>query len=346
MSNPLLTPIEYLKGVGPQRAEVLKSELGIFRFRDLLYHFPFRYVDRTKYHTIAEINSFSTEIQVKGKMTSLKEVGEGKKKRLIATFEDGTGVVDLIWFRTTQWQKDKFRSLLQKPIIIYGKPTLFNQQINFTHPEIEEPNSEKATKGLLPVYSNTELAQKKGINNRILQTLQLEVWNQVGNYIKENLSEEICRLYQLISRKKAFQYIHFPPSVPALEAAQKRLKFEEFFFLHLSLQTQKAIGKRNFRSHAFKELGTYFNDFYHNHLSFDLTNAQKRVLKEIRADLANEQQMNRLLQGDVGSGKTIVAFFTMLMAADNGFQSLLMAPTEILAQQHYNGLKVDADKIG
>ncbi|MXV37831.1 ATP-dependent DNA helicase RecG [Flavobacteriaceae bacterium Ap0902] len=346
MSNPLLTPIEYLKGVGPKRAEVLTAELGIFRFRDLLYHFPFRYVDRTKYYTIAEIQTFSTEIQVKGKMTSLREIGEGKKKRLIATFQDKTGSVELIWFRTTKWQMDKFRALLQKPIIIYGKPTIFNQKINFTHPEIEEPDSEKATKGLLPVYSNTELAQKKGINNRVFQTMQLEVWKLVGNYIKENLSEQICRVYQLTSRKKAFQHIHFPNSVRELEEAQKRLKFEEFFYLHLSLQTQKAIGKRNFRSHAFKELGTYFNDFYFNHLSFNLTNAQKRVLKEIRANLAKEQQMNRLLQGDVGSGKTIVAFLTMLMAADNGFQSLLMAPTEILAQQHYYGLKEEADKIG
>ncbi|MDG4949715.1 ATP-dependent DNA helicase RecG [Weeksellaceae bacterium KMM 9724] len=346
MKNPLLLSIEYLKGVGPQRAEILRSEFGIFRFRDLLYHFPFRYVDRTKFYRISEVTSTATEIQIKGKITSLREVGEGRKKRLVGNFIDDTGEVELVWFRTTKWQVEKFRSLIQKPITIYGKPNLFNNKLSFTHPEIEEESSEKSSNGLLPVYSNTEKALKRGINTRVWQKMQAEVWIQVGNYIKENLSEELCRKYGLTSRKAAFKNIHFPDSTEALEAARKRLKFEEFFFLHLSLQAQKAHGKRSFKSFAFTQIGNYFNDFYKNHLGFELTNAQKRAVKEIRADLGKEVQMNRLLQGDVGSGKTIVAFLSILIAADNGFQSLLMAPTEILAQQHYNGLKEEADKIG
>ena len=346
MNNPLLTPIEFLKGVGPQRAEVLKSELGIFMFRDLLYHFPFRYVDRTQYYKIIEIQSVATEIQVRGKITSLQEVGEKRKKRLVAQFQDETGWAELVWFRTTKWQEEKFRSLLHKHITIYGKPAIYNRKLSFTHPEIEEEESEKSSKALLPVYPNAEKVQKKGINNRVFQTLQLEVWNQVKYNIKENLSVELCRKFDLISRVDAFQHIHFPDSAQHLEAAQKRLKFEEFFFLHLSLQAQKLHGKQNFRSHAFAHVGDYFNTFYQNHLSFELTNAQKRVLKEIRSDLGREAQMNRLLQGDVGSGKTIVAFLSMLIAADNGYQSLMMAPTEILAQQHYYGLKEEADKIG
>ena len=346
MKNPLLTPIEYLKGVGPQRAELLRSEFGIFKFRDLLYYFPFRYVDRTKFHTIAEINSTATEIQIKGKITSLQEVGEQRKKRLVAKFTDNTGVVELIWFRTTPWQVDKIRALINKPIIVYGKPNLFNKNFNFTHPEIEEISQNTTSKGLFPVYSNTEKALKRGINTRVLQKLQSEVWLEVGKYIKENLSDELCRKFELTTRKEAFKHIHFPSSTEQLEAAQKRLKFEEFFFLHLSLLAQKARGKKNFRSFAFSQVGAYFNDFYQNHLAFELTDAQKRAVKEIRSDLSKESQMNRLLQGDVGSGKTIVAFLSILIAADNGFQSLMMAPTEILAQQHCYGLKEEADKIG
>lgn len=347
MSHPLLTPIEYLKGVGPERAEVLKSELEIFRFRDLLYHFPFRYVDRTQFHKISEIQSVASEIQIKGKMTSLKEVGAGRKKRLVANFEDETGSVELVWFKTTQWQRDKFQSLLQKPITIYGKPAIFSNKLNFSHPEIEEENNTKAeSKGLLPVYSSTEKVQKKGINARVWQKMQRELWQHIKYNIQENLSDEIQSKFNLINRKAAFQYIHFPKDARHLEAAQKRLKFEEFFFLHLSLIAQKAQGKRSFRSFPFEKIGAYFNDYYQNHLSFELTNAQKSVLKEIRADLGTETQMNRLLQGDVGSGKTIVAFLSMLIAADNGYQAMMMAPTEILAQQHYNGLKEEADKIG
>ncbi|MBV7441743.1 ATP-dependent DNA helicase RecG [Weeksellaceae bacterium TAE3-ERU29] len=347
MSNPLLTPIDYLNGVGPQRAEVIKSELKLFNYRDLLYHFPFRYVDKTTFYKINQINSFSAEIQIKGKIISLQQVGEKRKKRLVAKFQDETGVTELIWFKITNWLEQKLKSLIDKEIIIFGKPNLFNNHINFTHPEIEEISKNKSVKiGLEPVYSTTEKVQKKGINQRTWKQMLGEVFSHVEPYIRENLSLDIRKRYGLIDRAKAFKQIHFPKNTTELEEAQKRLKFEEFYFLHLSLQTQKAYGKRKFKSNPFSEIGNYFNEFYHEHLSFDLTNAQKRVIKEIRTDLAKPNQMNRLLQGDVGSGKTIVAFMTMLMAADNGFQSLLMAPTEILAQQHYNGLKQEADKIG
>lgn len=344
--NPLLTPIEYLKGVGPQRAEVLKSELGIFNFRDLLYHFPFRYVNRSEYFRISDISSNIAEIQIKGKMVSLKEIGENRKKRLIAQFQDETGSAELIWFRSTSWQVEKFKALLHKPITIYGKPSFFNGNISFTHPEIEEEDSQKSNFGLLPVYPNSEKVLKKGVNNRVFQALQLEMRQQIQNYIKENLSDELRKKYDLISRKDAFLQIHFPDSIENLQSAANRLKFEEFFFLHLSLLSKKINDNKKFKSNPFPNVGKYFNSFYSNHLSFELTDAQKRVIKEIRNDLGKEAQMNRLLQGDVGSGKTIVAFFSMLIAADNNFQSLMMAPTEILAQQHYNGLKQEADKIG
>lgn len=347
MSNQLLTPIDYLNGVGTQRAEVLKSELKVFNFRDLLYHFPFRYIDRSRTYSISEIHNFSTEIQLKGKITQIQEVCSQRKKRMIARFSDETGSVELVWFKTTAWQKSKIKGLIDKKIILFGKPSIFNHKISFTHPEIEEAReAEKQKRGLVPVYSTTEKIQKRGITARVWQQMQKEVLQQVQPYIRENLSSQIKKEHQLINRADAFKQIHFPRTIEELSAAEKRLKFEEFYFLHLSLQAQKAHGKQSFRAYPFAQIGKYFNEFYHEHLEFELTNAQKKVLKEIRSDLAKESQMNRLLQGDVGSGKTIVAFMSMLMAADNGYQSLLMAPTEILAQQHYNGLKQEAQKLG
>ncbi|MCK0200419.1 ATP-dependent DNA helicase RecG [Ornithobacterium rhinotracheale] len=347
MSNPILTPIDYLNGLGPQRAEVLKSELKLFNCRDLLYHFPFRYIDKTKFYTLKEITNFSSEIQIKGTIINMQEVGEGRKKRIHATFQDETGQADLVWFKYSPWLKKKNSDLIAKPIVIFGKPSLFQNRISFTHPEMETESAHQAEgKGLEPVYSTTEKIQKKGITPRIWRGMIEQVLEMVNPYIRENLSSEIKRKYDLIDRNKAFYQIHFPKNAEELNQAQKRLKFEEFYFLHLSLQMQKAIGKKKFKSQAFSSVGDYFNDFYHHHLGFELTNAQKRVIREIRSDMAKSSQMNRLLQGDVGSGKTIVAFMSMLIAADNGFQSLLMAPTEILAQQHYYGLKQEADKMG
>ncbi|CAI9429644.1 ATP-dependent DNA helicase RecG [Candidatus Ornithobacterium hominis] len=347
MNNPLYTPIDYISGVGPARAEILRNELKISQLRNLLYHFPFRYVDKTQFHRIAEINSTSTDLQIIGRLQNLKELGEGGKKRLSAELIDATGRVDLVWFKTSDWQKNKIKELLNQHVILFGKPQLFNQKISFTHPELKLFNPKEKLEGILePVYPSTEKIQKKGISTRVWQKIMTEALNLARGYIRENLSHSILKNYNLIKRETAFEWIHFPPDIHSLEQARRRLKFEEFFFLHLSLLVQKIIGKRNYRSHAFLEIGDYFNTFYHKHLDFELTSAQKRVIKEIRSDLGKEQQMNRLLQGDVGSGKTIVAFLCMLMAADNGFQSLLMAPTEILAQQHFDGLKNQADKIG
>lgn len=347
MNNPLYTPIDYISGVGPARAEILRNELKISQLRNLLYHFPFRYVDKTQFHRIAEINSTSTDLQIIGRLQNLKELGEGGKKRLSAELIDATGRVDLVWFKTSDWQKNKIKELLNQHVILFGKPQLFNQKISFTHPELKLFNPKEKLEGILePVYPSTEKIQKKGISTRVWQKIMTEALNLARGYIRENLSHSILKNYNLIKRETAFEWIHFPPDIHSLEQARRRLKFEEFFFLHLSLLVQKIIGKRNYRSHAFLEIGDYFNTFYHKHLDFELTSAQKRVIKEIRSDLGKELQMNRLLQGDVGSGKTIVAFLCMLMAADNGFQSLLMAPTEILAQQHFDGLKNQADKIG
>lgn len=347
MNNPLYTPIDYISGVGPARAEILRNELKISQLRNLLYHFPFRYVDKTQFHRIAEIHSTSTDLQIIGRLQNLKELGEGGKKRLSAELIDATGRVDLVWFKTSDWQKNKIKELLNQHVILFGKPQLFNQKISFTHPELKLFNPKEKLEGILePVYPSTEKIQKKGISTRVWQKIMTEALNLARGYIRENLSHSILKNYNLIKRETAFEWIHFPPDIHSLEQARRRLKFEEFFFLHLSLLVQKIIGKRNYRSHAFLEIGDYFNTFYHKHLDFELTSAQKRVIKEIRSDLGKEQQMNRLLQGDVGSGKTIVAFLCMLMAADNGFQSLLMAPTEILAQQHFDGLKNQADKIG
>lgn len=346
MSYKLNTSTEYLTGIGAEKANTLKSELKIFRFRDVLYHFPFRYVDRTQFYTINQIQNSKAEIQIKGKIISVQAVGKARKKRLVARFIDNTGEIELVWFKTTQWLTEKINSLIQKEIIVYGKPTLFNRKYNITHPEIEEIKPSKTThQGLHPVYPSTEKVQKKGISQRVWTNMQKEVWRNVNTEIKENLSEEIKRKYDLINRKDAFQFIHFPLSTIHLAQAEKRLKFEEFFYLHLSLQAQKIRGKQSYRSFPFEKVGEKFNEFYNNHLSFELTNAQKRVIKEIRADLGRESQMNRLLQGDVGSGKTIVAFMSMLLAIDNGFQAMMMAPTEILAQQHYNGLKQEAEKL-
>lgn len=347
MNNPLYTPIDYISGVGPARAEILRNELKISQLRNLLYHFPFRYVDKTQFHRIAEINSTSTDLQIIGRLQNLKELGEGGKKRLSAELIDATGRVDLVWFKTSDWQKNKIKELLNQHVILFGKPQLFNQKISFTHPELKLFNPKEKLEGILePVYPSTEKIQKKGISTRVWQKIMTEALNLARGYIRENLSHSILKNYNLIKRETAFEWIHFPPDIHSLEQARRRLKFEEFFFLHLSLLVQKIIGKRNYRSHAFLEIGDYFNTFYHKHLDFELTSAQKRVIKEIRSDLGKDLQMNRLLQGDVGSGKTIVAFLCMLMAADNGFQSLLMAPTEILAQQHFDGLKNQADKIG
>lgn len=335
----LKTPIEYLKGVGPERAKSLQSELGIFRYEDLLNYFPFRHVDRSKYYKIKEIIPTLAEIQIVGKIKNIREIGQNKGKRLTAVFEDETGELELVWFRYTKWLKETIESYTGKTIVIYGKPNEFNRKINIVHPEMETLENHKSSpQGLYPVYPSTEKLQKKGISNRVMQKLQVQLLSEI-NHLEENLSIDILQKFKFPKRLDAFRQIHFPKNQEELKQAENRLKFEEFFFLQLGLLIKKLNHQHKFKSFEFDSVGTYFNEFYKNYLPFELTNAQKRVVKEIRADLARPVQMNRLLQGDVGSGKTMVALLSSLIAIDNGFQVAFMAPTEILAQQHFQALK-------
>lgn len=335
----LKTPIEYLKGVGPERAKTLQSELGIYRYEDLLNHFPFRYVDRSRYYKINQIVDSSAEVQIIGKISDLREMGQSKGKRLVAKLEDDTGQLELVWFKYTKWLRETIEKSLGIPMVVYGKPSEFNGRYNMVHPEMETvENHQSVPAGLYPVYPSTEKLQKKGISNRMMQKLQMQLLSEMQT-MEENLSESIIEKFKFLPRKKTFQAIHFPQNPQELKKAESRLKFEEFFFLQLGLLIRKINHQRKFKSHEFVSVGNYFNIFYENHLPFELTAAQKRVIKEIRSDLGKPVQMNRLLQGDVGSGKTMVALLSMLIAADNGYQSALMAPTEILAQQHFESIK-------
>ena len=336
--NPLKKTIEYLKGCGPERAKLLQSELGIFRYEDLLNHFPFRYIDRSKYYTIREIRSTAAEIQLKGKLVDLREVKQGKVNRLVGKFQDGTGTLELIWFKVTKWQKEKLQGDLYKEIVVYGKLNEFNGNYSIVHPEIDTiEDAKKIPNGLFPVYSSTEKLQKRGISNRMIQKMVAAIFEE-RIPIVENLPQNLIEHFKLMPREKAYQTIHFPQNLDDLKQAENRLKFEEFFFLNLSVLSKKIQNKAKNKSNAFPVIGDYFNTFYNEHLPFELTGAQKRVIKEIRLDLKQPAQMNRLLQGDVGSGKTMVALLSMLIALDNGFQAALIAPTEILAQQHYNSI--------
>lgn len=339
MSKFLKTPIDYLKGVGPERVSLLQSELGIYHYEDLLTHFPFRYVDRSKYYKINEITLASAEIQIIGKITGLNEIGQNRGKRLVARFADETGQMELVWFKYTKWMKENFEKMINIPIVVYGKPNEFNRTFSIIHPEIETlENQKSAPQGLYPVYSSTEKLTKKGVSNRVWQKMQMQLLSEIKE-MDENLSDNIIRKFNFPDRLTTFRQIHFPKSTEELKSAENRLKFEEFFFLQIGLLIKKINHRRKYKSNEFSVVGKYFNEFYENHLPFELTNAQKRVVKEIRADLGQPVQMNRLLQGDVGSGKTMVALLSALIAADNGFQTAFMAPTEILAQQHYESMK-------
>ncbi|HUH36208.1 MAG TPA: ATP-dependent DNA helicase RecG [Moheibacter sp.] len=337
--DPLKIPIDYLKGVGPERAKVLKSELAIFTNEDLLNFFPFRYVDRSKYYKTNEITNGSAEIQIVGKIKSLSEIGQGRGKRLVAKFEDEKGQIELVWFRFSSWLKDNIQKLAHQTVVIYGKPNEFNGKFNIVHPEMETLETHQSSpQGLYPVYSSTEKLQRMGITNRLMQKIQFQLLSDVQR-MQENLSEEIIQKFQFPDRLQAFRQIHFPQNTTQLKKAQDRIKFEELFFLQLGLLLKKIDRQAKYKSFEFSVIGENFNQFYHHFLPFELTNAQKRVIKEIRSDLARPVQMNRLLQGDVGSGKTMVGLLSALIAIDNGFQVAFMAPTEILAQQHFQALK-------
>lgn len=335
----LQTPIEYLKGVGPAKADLLKKELRIFTYRDLLNLFPFRYVDRSRFYKVNEISSTETEVQIIGKITRIEEVGAARAKRLTAQFADETGSVELVWFKGIKWLKNSLK--LNQPYVLFAKPSMFNNRYNFAHPDLELLEEFKASplQGLQPVYPSTEKLNGRNINTRTLAKLTQTLIPQLKGALSEIYPPDFLKENGLANREAAYFEVHFPKSVERLEKARYRLKFDEFFMLQLDMIRQKKIHQIKQRGFAFSALGENFNNFYNNELPFDLTGAQKRVLKEIRKDIMHGLHMNRLVQGDVGSGKTIVALMCMLMAIDNGFQACLMAPTEILATQHYNGLK-------
>jgi ATP-dependent DNA helicase RecG len=335
----LSTSIAYLKGVGPQKAEVLQKEMNIYDYNDLLHYFPYRYVDRSQIFLIKNIDANTQFVQLKGIIKGFIQEGAGRKKRLKAIFTDGTGSMELVWFQSIDWVMRNLK--IQVEYVVFGKPTMFNNQYSISHPEIEPATDHtlQATLGLQPMYSSTEKAKKRYVDSKAIakytrQLFDISSERDVFEFLPYNLLDSL----RMPARFEAYKNIHFPKSEADLAAAQWRIKFEELFLIQLRLLKIKYNRGNTVRGLLLEKIDTVFDDFYKNHLPFELTNAQKRVLKEIRKDTLTGKQMNRLLQGDVGSGKTIVALLTMLMAIDNGYQSCLMAPTEILAQQHFESI--------
>jgi ATP-dependent DNA helicase RecG len=333
LSADLLTSVEYLKGVGPQRASFLKKELGIFTLGDLLNYFPFRYIDRTKFNEIGKLDDREGNVQLKGTLGSFSEMGAGHGKRLVAPLFDKTGSVELVWFKGQKWIKGSLKE--GKVYIAYGKPNRFGHKYSIAHPEMELVEEKKIYEGLQPVYSSGEKLMSKGLNSRGIEKIIKTALPDVVGTIPETLPDYLVKKLKLISREESIFNIHRPLSEAWMNAARFRLKFEELFMLQLVLIRRKMANTQKIAGHVFKKVGDIFNVFYHNHLPFELTSAQKRVIKEIRTDMGAGYHMNRLLQGDVGSGKTMVALLCSLLAIDNGYQACVMAPTEILAQQHY-----------
>ena len=338
MSVTLQTPIDYLKGVGPNRADLLRKELGIHTYQDLINLFPNRYIDRTRYYKINQLQQNSSEVQIVGEIISFKEVAQKRGKRLVAKFRDDTGVMELVWFRGQKWIREQVR--LHKPYVIFGKTNFYNGSFSMPHPEMEllEEHENNLRSSMQAVYPSTEKLSNKGITNKVISKIMQQLFLETKGRFAETLSDSILKEQRLLSKSDALFNVHFPKNQELLAKAQFRLKFEELFYIQLQLILKNLIHKSKIKGFNFESVGSYFNTFYKTHLPFNLTNAQKRVLKEIRHDLGSNAQMNRLLQGDVGSGKTIVALMSMFMALDNGFQACLMAPTEILSVQHFNGL--------
>lgn len=333
------TPIEFLKGVGPERAKVLKTEFDIQTFGELLKWYPFRHVDRTKFYTTKEIHGELSYVQLRGQILNFSITGKQKGQRATAYLTDAHGSVELVWFQGFKWLTGKY--LPGHEYIVFGRPTVYNGKINIAHPEIEEVSEQalKRTGVLQPIYSSTEKAKLKGLDTRGLLKLMKVLLPMAAGKIPEFLPANVIGKLKMLSREEAIQQIHFPDNPNMLRRAHARIKFEEFLMIQLRLLRVKSMRKTNFQGFDFSKVGEKFNSFYSNNLPFPLTNAQKRVIKEIRADMGSGKQMNRLLQGDVGSGKTVVALMCMLIANDNGFQACLMAPTEILATQHFHSIR-------
>ncbi|KOH44652.1 ATP-dependent DNA helicase RecG [Sunxiuqinia dokdonensis] len=337
--------IKFLVGVGPKRAELLNKELGIYTFRDLLYYFPYKYIDRTRFHNISEVRPDQAYIQVKGKIRSFELLGEGRKQRLSAVFFDETGSMDLVWFQGIKYIRENL--LPGKTYVVFGKPSVFSGRVNIIHPEVEDKTSEQFKTGVLQAfYNTTEKLKKRFLNTSALNKIQYNLALQIQGKIYETLPPKVKDPLKLMDLKNALRQIHFPESTHLLQKATFRLKFEELFYIQLKILSLKHKRYEAFKGFVFSSVGYNFNHFYANNLPFELTGAQKKVIKEIRKDLGSGKQMNRLLQGDVGSGKTLVALMIALLAFDNGFQASLMAPTEILAIQHYNTIRKMLQGLG
>ena len=326
--------IKYLQGVGPQRAALLSKELNIASLHDLLYYFPYKYVDRSRLYYIHEIDGNMPYIQLKGEILSFETIGEGRNRRLVAHFSDGTGVVDLVWFQGIKYLMGRYK--VHEEYIVFGKPTVFNGRINVAHLDIEQAKDlTLSSMGLQPYYNTTEKMKRSGLNSHAMEKLVKNAFALLQFPLPETIAPKIIEKHHLMSLDEAIRQIHFPQNPELLRKAQYRLKFEELFYIQLNILRYAKDRQKKFRGLYFERVGETFNTFYSQNLPFQLTNAQKRVIKEIRKDMGSGRQMNRLLQGDVGSGKTLVALMSMLIALDNGYQACLMAPTEILAAQHY-----------
>jgi ATP-dependent DNA helicase RecG len=337
MNQLLDTPIEFLKGVGPQRAALLQTELGIFTFNDLLQRYPFRYLDRSTYHQIKDLPYVDNYVQIKGVIQSIKEIGTGRTKKMFARFSDETGSIDLVWFQGFQWIKPNLK--LNTEYQVFGRAKIYGSSWNIPHPELTLLSEITNKSGLQAFYNSTEKLNAKGLHSKGIEKLVGALLPQLQGKLSENLPDWMIQEHHLISREAALFAIHLPDSEQIASKARFRLKFEELFFLQLEMLLRKENTGKKLKGYVFNEVGNHFTDFYENHLPFPLTNAQKRVIKEIRKDFLTGKHMNRLLQGDVGSGKTLVALLTMLIGIGNGFQAAIMAPTEILANQHFIAIK-------
>ncbi len=330
--------IKYISGIGPQKADILNKELKIYSVLDFIYYFPYKYVDRSRIYYVHEIDGNMPFIQLKGKILGFETLGEGRQRRLVGHFSDGTGVVDLVWFQGIKYVTSRYK--VNEEYIVFGKPTLFGGRINVAHPDLDKPDELKLTsKGLQPYYITTDKMKRSYLSSPAMAKMMANVLQQITEPLQETLPEWMIKEYSLMSLNEAIRNIHFPSDSESLRRAQYRLKFEELFYIQLGILRYAKDRQQRYRGFAFEKVGDIFNTFYTQNLPFALTNAQKRVLKEIRQDVGCGRQMNRLLQGDVGSGKTLVALMSMLIALDNGYQACLMAPTEILANQHYETIK-------
>ena len=340
------TSIEFLAGVGPKRADTLTAELSIRTVEDLITHYPYKYIDRSKFYTVRECTEDLAYVQLKGRILQFEMKGEGRSRRLVGTFADGTGFMELVWFKGWKYVEDKLR--VNTDYIIFGKPSKFGDKMNIAHPEVEVYNTQNVEKnsGLQGHYNTSEKMKNRFLNSAGIRKLMYTVFSDKDLHIPENLPDEIIENFKLMSRSEAMRQVHFPQNFDLLRRAQARLKFEELFYIQLSIMRQSKLREMKYQGFIFDKVGEYFNRFYRECLPFELTDAQKRVIREIRGDMNTGKQMNRLLQGDVGSGKTMVALMTSLIALDNGYQACIMAPTEILATQHYQSISEQVKSLG